>query len=114
VAAEDLRESQPGAVAVHRSRITASTPKGSTGSLLNGTVIDDAKIFNRKFNSGRNYYNDHRPGAASTANTYERLRQKPGPAVTDERQRHTCIAQWLLPLRCTHRQSWVTRSVGAL
>jgi len=57
---------------------TASTPKSS--ALLDGLVIDDAKVFNNKLREWEDYYNYHRPTAASTArhptNDYAR---KPRP-----------------------------------
>src|SRR5262249_14103393 len=60
-------------------------------ALLNGLVIDDAKIFNNKLREWEDYYNYHRPhGGLGGQTPYERLRQiTQTPAVTDERQSHT-------------------------
>ena len=60
-------------------------------ALLEGLVIDDAKIFNNKLREWEDYYNYHRPhGGLNGQTPYERLRQKTQtPAVTDERQSHT-------------------------
>jgi transposase InsO family protein len=60
-------------------------------ALLDGLVIDDAKIFNNKLREWEDYYNYHRPhGGLGGQTPYERLRQKTQtPAVTDERQSHT-------------------------
>jgi transposase InsO family protein len=45
--------------------------------LLDGTVIDDAKIFNNKLREWEDYYNYHRPhGALGGQTPYERLRAK--------------------------------------
>jgi len=45
--------------------------------LLDGTVIDDAKVFNNKLQEWEDYYNFHRPhGALGGQTPYERLRQK--------------------------------------
>ena len=59
-------------------------------ALLDGLVIDDAKIFNNKLRESEDYYNYHRPhGGLGGQTPYERLRQKTQtPAVTDERQPH--------------------------
>ena len=59
-------------------------------ALLDGLVIDDAKIFNNKLREWEDYYNYHRPhGGLNGQTPYERLRQKTQtPAVTDERQSH--------------------------
>ena len=59
-------------------------------ALLDGLVIDDAKIFNNKLREWEDYYNYHRPhGGLGGQTPYERLRQKTQtPAVTDERQPH--------------------------
>jgi transposase InsO family protein len=60
-------------------------------ALLDGLVIDDAKIFNNKLKDWEDYYNYHRPhGGLAGQTPYERLRQiTQTPAVTDERQSHT-------------------------
>ena len=51
--------------------------------LQDGTLIDDGKVFNDKFQQCEDYYNYHRPHGALAAQTpYERLRQKPGPGRT--------------------------------
>jgi transposase InsO family protein len=48
--------------------------------LLDGTVIDDAKIFNDKLREWEDYYNYHRPhGGLGGQTPYERLRQKTQP-----------------------------------
>ncbi len=59
-------------------------------ALLDGLVIDDAKIFNNKLKEWEDYYNYHRPhGGLAGQTPYERLRQITAtPAVTDERQSH--------------------------
>jgi transposase InsO family protein len=45
--------------------------------LLDGVVIDDAKVFNDKLQEWEDYYNYHRPhGGLSGQTPYERLRQK--------------------------------------
>jgi transposase InsO family protein len=45
--------------------------------LLDGTVIDDAKVFNDKLREWEEYYNYHRPhGGLGGQTPYERLRQK--------------------------------------
>jgi transposase InsO family protein len=45
--------------------------------LLDGAVIDDAKIFNNKLREWEDYYNYHRPhGGLGGQTPYERLRQK--------------------------------------
>jgi transposase InsO family protein len=45
--------------------------------LLDGTLIDDAKIFNDKLREWEDYYNYHRPhGALDGQTPYERLRAK--------------------------------------
>lgn len=45
--------------------------------LLDGAVIDDAKVFNDKLQEWEDYYNYHRPhGGLGGQTPYERLRQK--------------------------------------
>jgi transposase InsO family protein len=45
--------------------------------LLDGVVLDDAKVFNDKLQEWEDYYNYHRPhGALDGQTPYERLRQK--------------------------------------
>ena len=45
--------------------------------LLDGVVLDDAKVFNDKLQEWEDYYNYHRPhGALAGQTPYERLRQK--------------------------------------
>ena len=45
--------------------------------LLDGVVLDDAKVFNDKLQEWEDYYNYHRPhGALGGRTPYERLRQK--------------------------------------
>ena len=45
--------------------------------LLDGVVLDDAKLFNDKLQEWEDYYNYHRPhGALGGQTPYERLRQK--------------------------------------
>jgi transposase InsO family protein len=46
-------------------------------ALLDGLVIDDAKVFNNKLREWEDYYNYHRPhGGLNGQTPYERLRQK--------------------------------------
>jgi len=46
-------------------------------ALLDGLVIDDAKVFNNKLREWEDYYNYHRPhGGLGGQTPYERLRQK--------------------------------------
>jgi transposase InsO family protein len=46
-------------------------------ALLDGVVIDDAKVFNNKLKEWEDYYNYHRPhGGLGGQTPYERLRQK--------------------------------------
>lgn len=46
-------------------------------ALLDGVVIDDAKVFNNKLKEWEDYYNYHRPhGGLNGQTPYERLRQK--------------------------------------
>ena len=57
--------------------------------LLDGVVIDDAKVFNDKLQEWEDYYNYHRPhGALGGQTPYERLRQKTHPGVADLPQPH--------------------------
>ena len=45
--------------------------------LLDGAVIDDAKVFNNKLQEWEDYYNYHRPhGGLEGQTPYERLKQK--------------------------------------
>ena len=45
--------------------------------LLDGTVIDDAKVFNHKLQEWEDFYNFHRPhGGLGGQTPYERLRQR--------------------------------------
>ena|SRR5271166_2154702 len=69
-------------------------------ALLDGLVIDDAKIFNNKLKEWEDYYNYHRPhGGLAGQTPYERLRQITAtPAVTDER-----CPRGDLPTNPTHR-----------
>ena len=64
--------------------------------LLDGVVIDDAKIFNDKLQDWENFYNYHRPhGGLDGQTPYERLRQKTQTqAVTDARQSHKTRQTW--------------------
>ena len=58
--------------------------------LLDGVVIDDAKVFNDKLQEWEDYYNYHRPhGALGGQTPYERLRQKTHPGVADLPQPHS-------------------------
>ena len=44
--------------------------------LLDGVIIDDAKLFNDKLQEWENYYNYHRPhGGLGGLTPYERLRR---------------------------------------
>ena len=63
-------------------------------ALLDGLVIDDAKVFNNKLREWEDYYNYHRPhGGLAGQTPYERLRQiTQTPAVTDERQSHNLFS----------------------
>jgi transposase InsO family protein len=57
--------------------------------LLDGVVIDDAKVFNDKLQEWEDYYNYHRPhGALGGQTPYERLRHKTHPGVADLPQSH--------------------------
>ena len=50
--------------------------------LLEGTVIDDAKVFNDKLRAWENYYNFDRPhGGLGGQTPYERLRQRTEASV---------------------------------
>jgi transposase InsO family protein len=59
--------------------------------MLDGVVIDDAKVFGRKLQEWEDFYNFDRPhGALGGQTPYERLRQKVGgPSVTGLRQSHS-------------------------
>jgi transposase InsO family protein len=51
--------------------------------LLDGAVIDDAKVFNNKLQEWEDYYNYHRPhGGLGGQTPYERLRIKTQPSPT--------------------------------
>ena len=62
--------------------------------LLDGVVVDDAKVFTTKLQEWENYYNFERPhGALGGQTPYERLRSKMKSAgVTGHRQLHTIRA----------------------
>ena len=48
--------------------------------LLDGAVIDDAKVFNNKLQEWEDYYNYHRPhGGLGGQTPYERHARRPGP-----------------------------------
>jgi transposase InsO family protein len=50
--------------------------------MLDGVVIDDAKVLNTKLREWEDYYNYHRPhGGLGGQTPYERLRQKTGTRV---------------------------------
>ena len=59
--------------------------------MLDGVVVDDAKIFGRKLQEWEDFYNFDRPhGALGGQTPYERLRQKVrGSSVTGLRQSHS-------------------------
>jgi len=61
--------------------------------MLDGVVVDDAKVFSLKLQEWEDFYNFDRPhGALGGQTPYERLRQKIGTAnVTRLRQSHTTI-----------------------
>ena len=75
-------------------------------ALLDGLVIDDAKIFNNKLREWEDYYNYHRPhGGLNGQTPYERLRQKTQtPAVTDVRQSYTPS-----PTKSSSTNGWARR-----
>ena len=82
--------------------------------LLDGVVIDDAKVFNDRLREWEDYYNYHRPhGGLNGQTPYERLRQKTTDSgVTDHRQLHTSEVgrAGLEPATnglATHRSGWV-------
>jgi transposase InsO family protein len=57
--------------------------------LLDGVVIDDSKVFNKKLQEWEHFYNYARPhGALGGQTPYERLRQKTILDVTHPRQSH--------------------------
>jgi transposase InsO family protein len=57
--------------------------------LLNGVVIDDAEVFNRRLQEWEHFYNYARPhGALGGQTPYERLRQKTTLDVSHPRQSH--------------------------
>lgn len=64
--------------------------------LLDGVVIDDAKVFNVKLKEWEDFYNHNRPhGSLGGQTPYERLRQKTkAQPVKRERQLH--IRRWAL------------------
>lgn len=70
--------------------------------LLDGVVIDDAKIFNDKLQDWENFYNYHRlHGGLDGQTPYERLRQKTqAPAVIDARQSHRPTRSCAHPFVC--------------
>jgi hypothetical protein len=59
--------------------------------LLDGVVVDDAKVFTTKLQEWEDYYNFERPhGALGGQTPYERLRSKMrDPGVSGHRQLHT-------------------------
>jgi hypothetical protein len=61
--------------------------------LLDGAVIDDAKVFNHKLQEWEDYYNYDRPhGGLGGQTPYERLKAKdPGPRVSGDRQLHIFV-----------------------
>ena len=68
-AAHPAAERQGGTLPPHRRR---RIPR-----MLDGVVIDDAKIFNDKFREWEDFHNYHRPHGALDGHTpYERLRQR--------------------------------------
>ena len=57
--------------------------------LLNGVVIDDSEVFNKKLQEWEHFYNYARPhGALGGQTPYERLRQKTTSDVIHPRQSH--------------------------
>ena len=57
--------------------------------LLNGVVIDDSEVFNKKLQEWEHFYNHARPhGALGGQTPYERLRQKMTSDVIHPRQSH--------------------------
>jgi transposase InsO family protein/transposase-like protein len=57
--------------------------------LLDGVVIDDTGLFNKKLQEWEDFYNYHRPhGSLGGQTPYERLRQRVGSDVTGLRQLH--------------------------
>ena len=66
--------------------------------LLNGVVIDDTDIFNRKLQDWEHFYNYARPhGALDGQTPYERLRQKTTLDVSRPRQSHKAEGVGLEP-----------------
>ena len=61
--------------------------------LLDGVVVDDAKVFTTKLQEWEDYYNFERPhGALQGQTPYERLRSKmKDSGVTGHRQLHTSL-----------------------
>ena len=59
--------------------------------MLNGVVVDDAKVFSLKLQQWEDFYNYDRPhGSLGGQTPYERLRQKVGgSSVSGDRQLHT-------------------------
>jgi len=58
--------------------------------MLDGVVVDDAGVFNAKLQEWEDFYNYHRPhGSLGGQTPYERLRQRVGSSVSDQRQLHT-------------------------
>ena len=58
--------------------------------LLDGIVIDDAGVFDKKLQEWEDFYNYHRPhGSLGGQTPYERLRQRVGSSVTEQRQSHS-------------------------
>jgi len=69
--------------------------------LLDGVIIDDAKVFNTRLTEWENFYNFDRPhGSLNGQTPYERLKQKTTnshPNVPDDHQLHTVATVGLEP-----------------
>jgi len=66
--------------------------------LLDGAVIDDAKVFNNKLQEWEDYYNYHRPHGGLGGQTPHRTptdqtQTKPARGVTRQRQLHTIVGR---------------------
>ncbi len=78
--------------------MTASLSR-RTSRLLDGTVIDDAKVFNNKLREWEDYYNYHRPhGPLGGQTPYERLRTKSRTPVQPVTV--SCTRSWCVSILC--------------